>query len=217
MAIDYCEFVLNEFNNPYEICQYLRKLRVMELGFLDFLRICKLSHLLEEANQAFNRILFEGKLDLEHMIVAEENFESITDNIVKSVRLNLSIWNMICQDRINITLLKEEIKNNFRVIDETNRKWELISQYLNLQRRWKYIYINYGFFILNKKLVHKETEEFKNLSEDSYFAGESIQLFENDHEEKLIDERLLFDKKSFYVRAHLSGRNLEILSVSKLF
>jgi hypothetical protein len=30
----------------------------MELGFLDFLRICKLSHLLEESNQAFNRILF---------------------------------------------------------------------------------------------------------------------------------------------------------------
>lgn len=94
---------------------------------------------------------------------------------------------MICQDRINITLLKEEIKANFKVIDETNKKWELISQYLSLQKRWKYIFINYGFFILNKKLVHKETEEFKSLSEDSYFAGESIHLFENSHDTKLID------------------------------
>ena len=151
------------------------------------------------------------------MIIAEENFESITNNIEKSVRLNLSIWNMICQDRINITLLKEEIKDNFKVIDETNKKWELISHYLSLQKRWKYIYINYGFFILNKKLIHKEIEVFKNLSEDSFFAGESIQLFENDHEGKLIDERLLFDKKSFYIRAYLNDRSLEIISVSKLF
>ncbi len=110
------------------------------------------------------------------MIAAENNFESITNNIEKSVKLNLSIWNMICQDRINITLLKDEIKANFKIIDETNKKWELISQYLNLQKRWKYIYINYGFFILNKKLIHKDTEEFKNLSEDSYFTEGSIIL-----------------------------------------
>ncbi len=51
------------------------------------------------------------------MIAAENNFESITNNIEKSVKLNLSIWNMICQDRINITLLKDEIKANFKIID----------------------------------------------------------------------------------------------------
>lgn len=152
----------------------------MELGLLEFIRSCKLSHLLEEMSQAFNRILFDGKMDLENMIAAEDHFEGISSNIEQSVKLNLTIWSMICRDRINITHLKEEIRANFKLIDETNRKWESIEQHLRLQRRWKYIFINYSFFILNKKLIHKDTEEFKFLSEDSYFAGESILLLEDE-------------------------------------
>lgn len=60
--LDFCEFILNEFNNPFELCRLMTA--VKPKGWIDQLRATKLRLLLKDSNTAFNGILFDGKMDV---------------------------------------------------------------------------------------------------------------------------------------------------------
>jgi hypothetical protein len=95
--------VLNEFNNSFEVCRVVGRMAAQRMSAIEQLRLAKLRHILRESNAAFNAVVYEGRMDLENMILAEATFDEITLNIEAVIALELDIWKAIGFHTVNIT------------------------------------------------------------------------------------------------------------------
>lgn len=129
----------------------------------------------------------------------------------------MGLWAAIGEQSINLTEIRGAISRKLALLAETSVLWGSLGKYLRFQQRWRYIFLNYSFFLLNQRLPYKDAEELRNLTEDTCFLGESICLAPTDPSDRLYSKGLLFDKKAFYLRAKMEAGMLQILAVSQSF
>lgn len=81
LKIDFCEFIVSEFNNASIVSSIFIGLSKHNLDGFQRIKIFKLKQIMKEQSDAFNKGLFEGKLNLEEIISAEECYEGITSGV----------------------------------------------------------------------------------------------------------------------------------------
>jgi len=92
ILVDYCEFILAEFGNVLILSSVFKELSKKYLSIFDRVRLYKMRLCLKEQTDQFNRQIFEGKLELEEMMEAEEHYENIEVNVREVTRRNLEVW-----------------------------------------------------------------------------------------------------------------------------
>jgi hypothetical protein len=159
LLLDYCEFLLNESLDFYEITRIFKKIELFKLNMFDTIRYFRMKIALQEENKIVNNLIYDGKLEIEKIMKAEETFHAIHRSVMDYINHSLSIWDSLNKLEVNLSEIRMKMRQNLAIIDEINEKWAAIFPYLALQKMWRFFKMNYSIFILNEKIRHKEMED----------------------------------------------------------
>ncbi len=90
------------------------------MGFLEKIKIHKLKITLREQSEAFNRLIFGGKVELDEVLASEQTFDFILKNINQYCHRSADIWREATQRQVDIFSLKEKMNENFQLIPLLN-------------------------------------------------------------------------------------------------
>lgn len=104
--------------------------------------------------------MYDGKLEIEHILEAEECFRQIESKIFQYISGSLDVWSSLQLQEIEMGELRKALNREMKIIEEANSLWKGISKFLKINKAWRYIYINYVTFIQNEKVKQKELDFF---------------------------------------------------------
>ncbi len=156
--LDFVEFSLVEMGDFSTHCFVLAELHAREesLGLLERLRLHRLRLILQEQSQAFNRLIYGGRIELDEVLKGEETFELILRDIDSYCRRSVEVWTDAMQREVDVGALKQKLRENFALIPTLNEKWNSLAKFLNVQRHWKHAYLSFALFLKNQKLKNKD-------------------------------------------------------------
>lgn len=59
------------------------------------------------------------------------------------------------KEKVSIAELKQEIKENFDLLQEINESWKKLSTLFHIHKEWIAIYLNYSMYLKNEKVKNK--------------------------------------------------------------
>ena len=90
--IDYCEFLCNEHSDFYLALKLIQRARLHPLNLMERVRLSALEQFIEAQSEKLNLTLYEGTLELEHIIEAEDDFALVEAGVMQYVAHSLSLW-----------------------------------------------------------------------------------------------------------------------------
>ena len=156
--IDYCQFMISEFGNFSTHCLYLQELSIIQknLGVLQMIKISKLKLLLQEQSDAFNKLLFGGRVHFVDILHADQNFDFIMTHIDRYCKFSVQVWQQALQKTVSITEWKEEIHHNSQLLVVIGQRWKRLSKYFYVNKYWKFVYLNYAYYLKNQQVKSRD-------------------------------------------------------------
>lgn len=92
LAVSYLDFLYNEFDNEYLVCRAYAGFQHLSFSFFERLKAGVILRLLKEKRQVFNRQLFGGQLEIESVLDAERQFDSLVSQVRDYLRGQQRAW-----------------------------------------------------------------------------------------------------------------------------
>lgn len=106
--IDFVEFSISEMGDFSIHCFLLEELsHNEELGLLQRIKVSKLKFILKEQSQAFNKLLYGGKIELKEVLESQQTYELIMKQIYYFCQNSQDMWINALHSEVNVSEFKQ--------------------------------------------------------------------------------------------------------------
>lgn len=106
LIVSYIDFLYNEFDNEYLVCQAYAKFQHLPFSFFERLKVAVILRLLREKRQLFNHQLFGGQLEIESVLESERQFEELLAQVQEYLRGQQDAWKYLQSEQIDCKELR---------------------------------------------------------------------------------------------------------------